>query len=187
MSDRLERVLELLDTGTQSSPEPGYGTDWRPQLCARCQRHDPMPDGDLCEGCRAFLLDDTDEDPASPWRTSRVSAIETAEVTVSVDTRAFQAATRATAAALVFTRESPEVRWGPFVEWLGFQDIEPDNCRSLIVHEDGSAVAVLLVRDDNGNPVVDDGELRLSFHYIGEVTCPPPLHPARRCTTDEPP
>ena len=63
MSDRLERVLAILDAGEQSSPEPGYGTDMRPGFCARCQRHEPAPNGELCGGCRAFLLGDTDEDP----------------------------------------------------------------------------------------------------------------------------
>lgn len=64
-SKRMERALAILDAGAQSSPEPGYGTDVGPGFCARCQGHDPASDGDLCGGCRAFLLGDTDEDPCT--------------------------------------------------------------------------------------------------------------------------
>lgn len=63
MSDRLERVLNALDAGDQSSAETSYGTDLDPTRCARCQHHDPAPQGDLCGGCRTFLLGDTDDDP----------------------------------------------------------------------------------------------------------------------------
>lgn len=68
MSDRLERVLEVLDGAGQTSTEEGYGTDWNPGHCARCQRHAPAEGGELCPGCRAFLLDDTDVDPRNPPR-----------------------------------------------------------------------------------------------------------------------
>lgn len=63
MSAEAERILDVLDVGLQTSAETGYGTDHDPERCARCQRHDPMPDGDLCPGCRTFLLGDSDDDP----------------------------------------------------------------------------------------------------------------------------
>jgi hypothetical protein len=64
VSDEVDRILDILDVGLQTSAEHGYGTDDRNGLCARCQRNDPMPEGDLCAGCRAFLLGDSDDDPA---------------------------------------------------------------------------------------------------------------------------
>lgn len=61
----LERVLEAIDSGLQSSTERGYGTDVLPGRCARCQLHRPGPEGgDLCFLCRGFLLGDFDRDPA---------------------------------------------------------------------------------------------------------------------------
>lgn len=63
MSERIDDILDLIDGGLQTSPEHGYGRD-HTDLCARCQHHDPAEGGDLCEGCRAFLLGDTDDDPA---------------------------------------------------------------------------------------------------------------------------
>lgn len=56
-----DRILDVIDAGLQSSPEPGYGTDHTPGMCARCQ-HTELTDGDLCSPCRAFLLGDTDKD-----------------------------------------------------------------------------------------------------------------------------
>lgn len=61
MSDRLDRVLRSIDSGLQSSSETGYFTD-HAGLCARCQRVEPE-EGDLCGGCRAFLLGDGPELP----------------------------------------------------------------------------------------------------------------------------
>lgn len=59
MSDRLDRVLRVIDSGLQSSSETGYFTD-HAEMCARCQRVEPE-DGDLCTDCRAFLLGDGPE------------------------------------------------------------------------------------------------------------------------------
>lgn len=61
MSRNLDRALEVLDVGAQGSDEPSYGYD-NPDACARCQGEPPV-DGDLCPGCRAFLLGDSDDDP----------------------------------------------------------------------------------------------------------------------------
>lgn len=60
VSDRLDRVLAAIDAGLQSSPETGHAVDLRDR-CARCQRHEPAGGGDLCAGCRAFLLGDAPE------------------------------------------------------------------------------------------------------------------------------
>lgn len=59
-----DRILDLLDAGLQSSAETGYGTDRDTTACARCLRNSPAEGGDLCPGCRAFLLGDAAEDPA---------------------------------------------------------------------------------------------------------------------------
>lgn len=59
-----DRILDVIEAGLQRSTETGYGTDARPGSCARCQAHEPVEGGDLCDGCRAFLLDDSDTDPA---------------------------------------------------------------------------------------------------------------------------
>ena len=64
MSASIDRILDVLDVGLQTSDEHGYGTDLNGDACARCQRHEPAEGGDLCTGCRAFLLGDTNEDPA---------------------------------------------------------------------------------------------------------------------------
>lgn len=66
MSAEVDRILDILDVGLQTSAEHGYGTDRDAGQCARCQCHEPMPDGDLCAGCRAFLLGDSDDDPTIP-------------------------------------------------------------------------------------------------------------------------
>lgn len=58
----IDRVLDVIDAGLQSSPEHGYGTDHAPDRCARCQQND-VGDGDLCVACRMFLLGDIDVDP----------------------------------------------------------------------------------------------------------------------------
>lgn len=42
--------------------------DLEQDRCARCQRHEPVEGGELCDGCRAFLLEDSDIDPtACSW------------------------------------------------------------------------------------------------------------------------
>lgn len=66
MSERLSRVLDVIDAGLQTPmPDPTYGevSPTVSQRCARCERHDPVEGGDLCEGCRSFLLGDSNDDP----------------------------------------------------------------------------------------------------------------------------
>ncbi len=57
----LDKVLAAIDVGLQDTDEPVQGQDWT--YCARCQLHEPVEDGELCAGCRSFLLGDSDVDP----------------------------------------------------------------------------------------------------------------------------
>lgn len=70
MSDSTaDRILDMIDAGLQTPvPDPTYGevSPKRHDRCARCERQDPAGDGDLCGDCRAFLLGDSDTDPATP-------------------------------------------------------------------------------------------------------------------------
>ena len=85
MSDKTDEILGIIDGGLQSSSEPGFGDDYRRDRCVRCQRNDPADDGDLCDGCRAFLLDDSDEDPKNEtaWHMPRLESLEIGPVDVS--------------------------------------------------------------------------------------------------------
>lgn len=59
---RIDDILDVIDGGLQSSHERGYSYD-NPSRCARCQTEDPVEGGDMCAGCRAFLLGDSNVDP----------------------------------------------------------------------------------------------------------------------------
>lgn len=64
MSERTDKILELLDGALQTPLSNGIRVDHHPGRCARCQKNPPRDDkSSFCGGCRAFLLDDTDEDP----------------------------------------------------------------------------------------------------------------------------
>lgn len=65
MNDRVDRILELLDNSLQQTTEAEYSSDYFPDRCARCQRGVPVEGGDMCQGCREFLLGDTDLDPVA--------------------------------------------------------------------------------------------------------------------------
>jgi hypothetical protein len=67
----VDRILDVIDAGLQSSTEMGYGSDRWPDRCVRCQEATPAESGDLCAGCRAFLLGDSDVDPRDPWSLPR--------------------------------------------------------------------------------------------------------------------
>lgn len=71
-ADTVDRILEILDAGLQRPVGRGPGhTNIRPGECARCRTHRTgRPDADLCSGCRAYLLGDTDRDPATGLSTS---------------------------------------------------------------------------------------------------------------------
>lgn len=62
--------MEAIDAGLQESTEHGFGEGdwpWSPgdvKVCVRCRG--PLEDGDVCAGCRAFLLEDSDTDPLRP-------------------------------------------------------------------------------------------------------------------------
>jgi hypothetical protein len=60
--NRPNRILDLIDAGLQSSDETDYGFDG--EGCIRCRAK--VEEGDFCPGCRAFLLEDSDEDPTRP-------------------------------------------------------------------------------------------------------------------------
>jgi hypothetical protein len=61
---RVDDVLAALDVGLQRpGAEYGYGADAGPDRCARCLGARDRPDGDLCAGCRSYLLGDSDNDP----------------------------------------------------------------------------------------------------------------------------
>lgn len=63
MSESVQRILDLLDSSNQVSMPHGWQMDHAPFKCVRCYLHHPAPNGDLCKGCRAFLLEDSDHDP----------------------------------------------------------------------------------------------------------------------------
>lgn len=69
MSSATDRILELIDAGLQSSDEHGYpaGAVAEPDtsLCLRCGQHERVQGIEMCEGCRAFLLGDSSDDPAA--------------------------------------------------------------------------------------------------------------------------
>lgn len=82
VSKNLDNVLAALDVGLQSSPERGISTDHAPGQCARCQNAFPVKDGDLCAGCRAFLLGDSSTDPKrTQWLDNLRDALVSATAT----------------------------------------------------------------------------------------------------------
>lgn len=84
----------------------------------------------------------------------------------------------ATHADLLFTPESPERGWEPFISWLLDQGIDPHECRSILVRADGSAVATML-RRTNGRPQIVGGEIVTYHRRITKITGPPPLRTDR--------
>lgn len=82
-------------------------------------------------------------------------------------------------AAIVFTIQSPERGWRPFLAWLRTQGLVPADVVAITVHDDGTAVATVL-RRTHGQPQVVDGELATRNQRIDRITEPPPLHPSRQ-------
>lgn len=77
----IDKALAALDVGLQSSTEWGCGMGV-PDRCARCQRAEPVKGGDLCGGCREFLLGDSAIDPKRPqWLGALGVALESATAT----------------------------------------------------------------------------------------------------------
>lgn len=64
MSARTDKILDLIDGGLQSSPEPVF-VPVAADRCARCSRRDPDDGSEFCGPCRSFLLGDT-PDPDQP-------------------------------------------------------------------------------------------------------------------------
>lgn len=72
MSDNLDAALrtidEYLDNPTQRAGDYAYPSergDGSAGQCWRCRRNPTDDPAALCEGCRAFMLEDADEDPAA--------------------------------------------------------------------------------------------------------------------------
>ena len=66
-SERVDRILDVIDAGLQSSPEASYGEiSYGDKTCVRCRSTDLEPSGEFCGPCRAFLLGDSEDDPAAP-------------------------------------------------------------------------------------------------------------------------
>lgn len=68
MSDRIKQITDLIDGALsdpgQHTPEQSYGTDFGDGKCWRCGGDADGESGSgLCDGCRAFLLEDSDVDP----------------------------------------------------------------------------------------------------------------------------
>lgn len=71
----LDRVLEVLDAGPQSSSETGARLG-DPHRCARCLATDRAPQSEFCAECRAFLLEDSTEDPVKEELNPRIAVID---------------------------------------------------------------------------------------------------------------
>lgn len=78
MSARVDKILEILDDAGQSSQlETGYpedGGELPDGLCWRCVRFETAEESDMCVGCRAFLLGDSDADPCAVAHANRERA-----------------------------------------------------------------------------------------------------------------
>lgn len=62
-----DRILDLLDNTLESTPETSYGHPTPPDgVCPRCVRRRAAEGSTWCAGCRAWMLGDTDVDPATP-------------------------------------------------------------------------------------------------------------------------
>jgi hypothetical protein len=73
----LDTITDLIDDALaghdlQRTTEASYGDDFGPGVCWRC-RADADSTSGLCDGCRAYLLEDSDEDPAraTGWKPDR--------------------------------------------------------------------------------------------------------------------
>lgn len=67
---RIDQILGVIDGHAQSTTEPGFRDDEDGEVfdsawCARCLGEPKAEGGEMCEGCRAFLLGDSDHDPAA--------------------------------------------------------------------------------------------------------------------------
>lgn len=82
-NSRVDKILEAIDSGLQTTQEPAYGeTDamrqWGVEVpaepnCVRCARELDI-EGEFCKDCRAFMLGDTDVDPTGRVDDDRLDA-----------------------------------------------------------------------------------------------------------------
>lgn len=76
----VDRILDLIDAGLAEVPAPVYG---RSDVCGRCGKH--PADGEMCIGCRAFVLGDSDADPGARDITAeRFDQLRRQSITVTV-------------------------------------------------------------------------------------------------------
>jgi len=64
VAESVDRILAVIDAGLQSTSELMVDEGDDRSACVRCQRADRAEGSDWCGPCRAFLLGDTDDDPA---------------------------------------------------------------------------------------------------------------------------
>lgn len=77
----------------------------------------------------------------------------------------------------VFTSDSPERGWGPFLEWLREHDINPDWCSMVETGDDRQYTAYLFELDAEGRPVVDGDELVIQTRdFIARRPAPRRVH-----------
>lgn len=62
-SDRVDKILEVLDDAGQTSTETGYAGHLDDGACWHCTTEPAIDGSSTCAPCRAFLLGDTDVDP----------------------------------------------------------------------------------------------------------------------------
>lgn len=70
-----ERALATIDDGLQRAGDVAIYSAPAEGSCWRCTRRKAAEGSDLCAPCRAFLLEDTDVDPASSLTPEEIEAI----------------------------------------------------------------------------------------------------------------
>lgn len=82
---------------------------------------------------------------------------------------------------IVIDNHSPESGWPPFVEWLRSNKIEPEDCRSVTVHDDGWLTVEMYAYDRDGRRPLDPlSEELCCYKRTARAIPAPPLHPDRQ-------
>lgn len=75
----------------------------------------------------------------------------------------------------VFTTDSPERAWEPFMNWLEKYGVDPALCSRLEVHPDGTGTATLFQLDDQGKKIINpDRESLATYEFEFPFDEPPP-------------